>query len=70
MKLFILGLLLMSAGCSMSMSPQEVDEQINERVSYVQDKRTGLCYARSRNAYGACYSLVPCDKVQQYIYNK
>jgi hypothetical protein len=60
--------LFLTGGCEKI--PKVIDEEINVRVTYVIDKRTGLCFARSRNAYGCAYTMVPCDKVMNLINNK
>ena len=73
MKKFLFLLIFISlflTGCEKT--PKEIDEEINVRVTYVIDKRTGLCFACSTlERYGDhTYTMVPCDKVMKFINNK
>ena len=62
--------LFLTGGCEKI--PKVIDEEINVRVTYVVDKRTGLCFACSTlERYGDHnYTMVPCDKVMNLINNK
>lgn len=57
------------AGCSQH--DKVTDEWVNARMTYFQDKRTGLCYAATADRMGAvtCISTVPCEKVGMLLEN-
>jgi len=55
-------LLLMTVSCSMD--ENGLRKEVTTDMAYVQDPRTGLCFTRSCNAYGAVYCYVPCDQIK------
>ncbi len=63
---------------SCSVNPSEVDDdyakEFVQKVKYIQDEKTGLCYAivatrRTANFYqnGISLTWVPCDSVEKFL---
>ena len=53
------------AGCIRSPATDDTQKSIH----YMQDKRTGLCFAYTNGYCGVVVAQVPCDKVQSLVEN-
>jgi hypothetical protein len=70
MKKFFFALVLL-VGCRGT--DQEVAKEVTDEIIYMQDVRTGLCYAYywGGSAHGGpALTVVPCESCKAYLVNK
>jgi len=62
----VCGVWLLSTACSREDHIDRVQGVINNEIVYVQDARTGLCFAVHRSKFGGMAN-VPCEKVKDQL---
>lgn len=80
MKKILLFVFILSSFCivSCSVNPSEVTDgyakKFVDKVKYIKDERTGLCYAivatretGNTDQNGISWTWVPCDSVQKFL---